>query len=92
MSPIDGLRVDSMYAYLVVDEEGNEGVPAIPGPNGMTLPMMGADLANMTQFEPYAQAVADQTGREVTLAHFSVRTNGRKFTPRNQGMKAFLRP
>ena len=76
-------RILSIFAFIVVDDDGTEGVPAING-----LPMMGADLARVAALRPFAQAAADEMGKPVTLAHFSVRTDQEVLTPRAPKRKA----
>jgi hypothetical protein len=82
-------KILSLYAYIVVDDDNTEGVPAV-NLHGVAMPLVGADLAAMTALRPMAQTVADQTGRNVQLAHFSVRTNGEVLKP-NEALKAFRR-
>lgn len=77
---MDGqLRIDSLFAFIVVDDDGSEGVPGINSPMG-PIPMMGADLARVKSLEPFAQDFANQTGKTVTLVHFSVRTEQKTYT------------
>lgn len=74
-------RIDSLFAFVVIDEDGTEGVPAVPGPGGMQLPMVGADLAMVEMFKPLARRWAQENGRAVTLVHFSRRTVQEVYEP-----------
>jgi len=81
---VDGQeRILSIFAFIVVDHDGTEGVPAVATPNG-AMPLMGADLAMVDYLRPAAQAVADQMGKPVTLAHFSVRTDQEVIQPKTR--------
>lgn len=67
------VRIDSLFAFVVVDDDGSEGVPAFPGPGGVLMPMMGADLARMDLLEPMAQLLATTLNKQVTLCRFLTR-------------------
>jgi hypothetical protein len=74
------LRVLSLYAFLAVDADGTEGVVALGD-----LPLVGADLSVVSQLRPIAQKLANISGRTITVAHFSVRTDGDVIRPVNHG-------
>jgi len=69
------LRIDEMFAFIVVDEDGTEGVPAINGPNGMMLPLMGADRARVESLRSIVARDPMLRGKRITLAKFSQREN-----------------
>jgi hypothetical protein len=73
-------RIDSLFAFIVVDDDGTEGVPALASPMG-PIAMMGADLARVKSLEPHAQAYANASGKTVSLVHFSVRTLEKEIKP-----------
>jgi len=58
-----------------VDEDGTEGVPAINGPNGMMLPLMGADRARVESLRSIVARDPMLRGKRITLAKFSQREN-----------------
>lgn len=67
------LRVDALYAYLVIDDRDNvEGIAAVFGADGWK-PMVGADLDRMEMLEPAALALARRFSVKVTLARFTTR-------------------
>ncbi len=70
-------RILSLFAFIAVDEDGTEGVPALSS----GWPLMGADLARVESLRVYAQMAADQLGKPVTLAHFSRRTDQEVIQP-----------
>lgn len=73
-------RILSIFAFIVTDDDGTEGVPALS--SGM--PLVGADLARVASLRPFAQMAADAYGKPVTLAHFSVRTDQEVIQPRDR--------
>lgn len=70
-------RISSLFAFIIVDDDGTEGVPALS--NGM--PLIGADLARVAALRPYAEEAARVYGKPVTLARFSVRVDQEVITP-----------
>jgi len=66
------LRITEVFAFIVVDKDGSEGVPAIAvGPT--LLPMIAADRRRLDSLRPIAEAEARRLGVQFTLARFSVR-------------------
>lgn len=79
---MDGqFRILSFWAFTQVDADDTEGVIGMTVPGLGFTPLVGADLARVASLRPYAQQVATATGRPVTLAHFSVRTDQETFSP-----------
>lgn len=66
-------RIDSMWAFTVVDDDGTEGVVAVQAAGSM-MPLVGADLARVRSLRPLAQRLASDLGKPVSLVHFSTRT------------------
>lgn len=64
--------VNHVFAFLVVDTDGTEGIPAFQGPQG-PMPMIGADPERMKSIEPIAQAMATGIDKKVELVKFSTR-------------------
>jgi hypothetical protein len=69
------LRIDQVFAFIVLDDDGTEGVPAVMAPNGMLLPLMGADLARIDSLRAIVERDPRLTGKQITLAKFSGREN-----------------
>ena len=68
-------RIERMFAFVVVDEDGSEGVPAMAGPRGEPIPLLGADLARVDALRPVAAVLATMMNKPVkTLCVFSERT------------------
>lgn len=67
------LRIEQMYAFVVLDEDNTEGIPAIATPIGH-MPMVGADMKRIDELRPVAEAMAKESGLKITLCRFEVRT------------------
>lgn len=76
------LRIEQMYAFVVLDDDNTEGIPAFAGPSG-PVPMVGADMKRVDDLRPIAQAIAEDMGKKVTLCRFEVRTELETFEPPN---------
>lgn len=64
MSP----RITELYAYVIADTgPDDEGVPAFLGPNGIWMPMMGADRERAEQLRSRAQLAATAAGKPIKL-------------------------
>lgn len=70
------LRIDEMFAFIALDEDGTEGVVAFMG-----TPLVGADMERCDSYKPIAQAIATQAGVKVTLIKFSQRTEVEEINP-----------
>lgn len=66
-------RIEKMFAFVIVDDDGTEGIPAIEGPNGMAMPLVGADMARVESLRPHALGVANSLNKEITVVEFSTR-------------------
>lgn len=65
-------RINKLFAYLSVDENGNEGLCAGPF-NGMTLPLIAADAARLSGLSDMAEMLAKVSGRKIVLVEFTTR-------------------
>ena len=76
------LRIDQMYAFVVLDKDGTEGVAAmmVDGGRGW-LPMVGADMARVESLKPLAQQLAKERGVEIRLLRFGNRELVETFKP-----------
>jgi hypothetical protein len=66
--------IESVHAFLVVGEDGEEGIPAINGPGGIALPLIAADETRLRQFESIVRTML-RTGElpNCRLVRFSTR-------------------
>lgn len=65
--------IEKIYAYVSVDEEKNEGIICVKGPDGSPLPLVGADMDRMNSFEFPVIELVERVGIEVNLLEFSTR-------------------
>lgn len=76
----DGFRIDTLWAYTQVGGDNEEGIIAYF--DGATwIPAIASDRNRLESLVPYAQAVADATGRPVKLSAFTTRTDLEDVTP-----------
>ena len=66
-------RINEMYAFVVVDDDGTEGIPALRSVNGVAMPLVGADLDRIADLRPFAQDLAQRLGKPIDLIRFTVR-------------------
>lgn len=64
------LKITEMFAFIIKDEDGNEGITAFLN-NGMMTPMVGADMARVEDLKLIAEDIAIATGQEVKLVKFT---------------------
>jgi hypothetical protein len=71
---LPGLKrsIETLFAWLQLDEEGNEGVAAFCADN-QWYPMIGADWERVRSLRPMAERIARLTGRPMRLVRFRVR-------------------
>lgn len=70
--PMTPFQVSEVYAFLAVDGEGAEGVPATQL-GDMLMPLVAADRARLDDLRPIAQHLASAYGFPITVARFTVR-------------------
>jgi hypothetical protein len=69
-----GFRISEVHAYIVVTENGDEGIAAFLS-EGVWMPMICADMARVESMRPMARRIAEATGQEVRLVKFATRTD-----------------
>jgi hypothetical protein len=72
--PFGQLRIEQMYAFVVVDDDGTEGVIGVPKPGGEWIPLVGADMRRVEQMTPIAKQLASAIGKSIDVLKFSQRT------------------
>ncbi len=65
-------KVQEVFAFLMVGDDGDEAVPAVATPMGM-MPMVAADKERLDSLREAAKLVADSQGKRVVLARFHLR-------------------
>lgn len=66
-------RIDEVWVFVSLDENGDEGVCGFMGPSGW-MPMVAADAARLAVVYPLAQDLVDRFGAAVQLIRLSNRS------------------
>lgn len=67
-------RIAEFYAFVVVDENDEEGLCAFLNPATRTwVPMVASDKIRLDGLRQAAQNIATETGQEITVLKFTVR-------------------
>lgn len=74
-------RIDQMYAFVVVDADGTEGVVGFRTGEDSWMPMVGADLERVEQLRPIAQNLATMMRKEIKVVLFDNRTDTETIRP-----------
>lgn len=76
------LCIEQMYAFVMLDPADNtEGIPAFRGADGIAMPMVGADMAQVEKLRPIANQLAWTAAAKITLCRFEIRTELETFGP-----------
>lgn len=67
---VSGKKIESLFVYVIIDEDGDEGVPAFKSPAGVWMPLFGADEARITSLKNLAAQIAAAHNKEVRLLKF----------------------
>lgn len=70
-----GFRIASLWAWTMVGDDDEEGIPAFDVGGGVLMPMIASDRVRIDCLRPTAAALARAHGRPVTLARFEVRSD-----------------
>lgn len=75
------LNIETLYAFIVRDDDGTEGIVGSLMPDGRWMPLVGADTKRIESLEPFAQEAADATGKTIQIVHFTKREHVRNIEP-----------
>lgn len=78
-SELAGFRIESIWAYLAVAADDDEGVIGVYGPMGW-IPAVAADRARLDALRPEVEAIARVTGQRIVLTRFDQRTDVEEIT------------
>jgi hypothetical protein len=68
------LRINQLFAFVVVDTDGTEGVPGFRDPGtGMLVAMMGADMARVADLKWIAETDPMFRGLKISILRFGER-------------------
>jgi len=71
--PGQGQAINAMYAWVVTEADGGEGVAGMSIPGLGMVPLVGADMDRIKSLRSYAEQVRKMTGYPVRLVRFSRR-------------------
>lgn len=70
------LKINQLFAFIILDDDGTEGVPAFYNAlTGMAIPLMGADMARVAACKELALRDPALKGKKITIARFGEREN-----------------
>jgi hypothetical protein len=67
-------KIQTIQAFITTNDDGFEIISAFDIA-GYWFPMVAADSKGLTSLRPIAESIAKNTGKPLTLAEFSVRTD-----------------
>lgn len=77
-------KIDRIFAFIAENSPDNEGIPAFEVGDGIWTPLIGGDQARINSLRGSAQIIANATGKKLTLAIFSVRTDQEVIEPKGE--------
>lgn len=80
---IPGHRVKTVWMAISVDEDGDEGLCAFLGPDGLWMPLVATDEVRLALIIEKAKEIAHDTGRLMRISRFDARTEVKVIDPRN---------
>ena len=69
--PGEGEAITTLYAWVATEPDGGEGVCSMILPNGMHMPLIGADRARVESLRSAAERTRRMSGYPVKLKMFS---------------------
>lgn len=67
------LPIKAIYAWVMTQPDGGEAIPAIATPDGLTMPLIGADVDRVNSFRRIAENMRRDVGYPVRLVRFGHR-------------------
>lgn len=64
-------RIERLYAWIVKDATGEDGVPAFRGADGAAMPMIGSDKERIESLRPLVERLNREEGYPVRLVEFT---------------------
>ena len=75
------LRIDAIWAFVSVDEQGHEGLCAVTLPQLGLTPLVAADEARLVSLMPFARRLAAESRRSIRLIKLTTREDVRMIEP-----------
>ena len=79
--PNTSQKIVKMYAWIATEPDGGEGVVAIRLPDGMWMPLVGADRERIDSLRKQAVGIMRDTNMPIALKEFSTCTVLEELTP-----------
>lgn len=70
-----GFRIDSVWAFLAIHGDGDEGIVGITTPEGVMMPAIAADQERLDLLRPQMRRLADVLPGQIKLVRFDRRTD-----------------
>jgi len=70
-NPAGPKKITEIWAWIVTEPDGGEGVPAAKTTNGGWMPLLGADEARVRSYEQDARMIAAQLKTPIKLCKFT---------------------
>ncbi len=64
------LKITEIYAFISVDDQGNEGIMGAMQLNGVMMPLIGADTERVESLIPIANKIKQMTGMDYEIRYF----------------------
>jgi hypothetical protein len=64
-------KIDAIYCYVLDEEDGGEGIPAVQTPDGAWMPMVAGDIERLESLKPLAQTFANKLQKPIRLVKFT---------------------
>ena len=65
-----GYRITELWIFVGIDEDDDEGLMAIIGPNGAAVPLVAADAARRDSLVPIADEIVRNKGGHYEVRHY----------------------
>lgn len=79
--PCNKETIDNLYAFISVDENGNEGILGASLPPGQVLPLVFSDMSLSDKMRDIAKGIAVHTDKTIKLVKFSNKEYVEDITP-----------
>jgi hypothetical protein len=73
-----GFRIERIWAFITIHDDGDEGVTSFRLPDGTLMPMIAADEARLHQLRPIAERLS-RSGKPIVLVRFDQRVEIERF-------------
>jgi hypothetical protein len=80
------LKITELFAFVTLDEEGDEGLMGFHTPDGW-VPMIGADMARISDLQIMADNISRKTGIVYTLKKFKLASEEEFEAAGNKGIQ-----